>query len=63
MLPEIGLMIGAYIITRMVSFMTRKEPRNESRITEAFAAITIIVTVLVILDLLSRGSGPSPLPR
>jgi hypothetical protein len=63
MIPEIGLMIGVYIITRMVSFLTRKELRRESVITQVFAAVTIVVTALVVFDLLSRGSSTSPFPR
>jgi hypothetical protein len=62
MLPEIGLMIGVYIIARMVSFLTRKELRAESVVVKVFAGISIFVTVIVPIDLLSRGSGPQ-LPR
>ena len=30
MIPDIGLMIGLYIITRMISFLTRKKERKEN---------------------------------
>ena len=29
MIPEIGLMVGAYIVTRMFSFILRKDERKE----------------------------------
>ena len=63
MLPEIGLMMGVYIITRMVSFLSRTGDRSESVVAKVFSAITILVTLFVILDLLSRGSSPSQITR
>ncbi len=57
MIPDIGVMIGAYIITRMISFLTRKEQRAESFIVKVLAVITIIVTVVVIIDLFSKGTN------
>jgi hypothetical protein len=56
MLSEIGLMIGLYIITRMLSFINRKESRAESNIVRVFSSITIVVTVLIMLDLIFRGT-------
>lgn len=60
MIPDIGVMIGVYIITRMLSFLTRREPRAESLLVKVFAAITILVTLLMILDLLIRGTAQTP---
>lgn len=49
MIPSIGLMIGAYIITRMVELLG-----NEGRlITKILSVITIIIAVLVIASLFS----------
>jgi len=62
MVPDIGLMIGFYIITRMISFLTRKEQRAESIAVKVFAIITIAATVLLMLDLTMRG-GPTPPPN
>ena len=55
MIPDIGLMVGAYIITRMVSFLTRKEDRAESVVVKVFAAITVLITVICVAGLLMRG--------
>ncbi len=46
MIPIIGLMIGAYIITRMISFLSREGGRKESTIVIVCAIITIVVVVL-----------------
>lgn len=57
MIPEIGLMIGLYIITRMVSFLLRTGDRKESIAVLVLAVITIITTVFVIYDLFVRGAS------
>lgn len=56
MIPEIGLMIGFYIITRMVSFILRKGERKESSAVVILAVITILITVIVIFDLWIKGT-------
>ena len=60
MIPDSGLMVGAYIITRMISFLTRKEEKAESVIVKVFTVITILVTVVSVLDLLTRGAPSTP---
>lgn len=55
MIPEIGLMIGLYIITRCVSFLTRSGERKETTVVLILAGITILVTIFVIFDLFSTG--------
>jgi hypothetical protein len=57
MLAEIGVMIGFYIITRALSFLTRSDPAKESIIVKIFSIITIIVTLFVIADLSLRGAS------
>ena len=57
MIPEIGLMIGLYIITRMISFLLRTGERKESVAVYVLAVITIIVTGFVIYDLFARGAS------
>jgi len=57
MIPEIGLMIGLYIITRMVSFLLRTGDRKENIIVLVLAVITIIATGFVIYDLFGRGAS------
>lgn len=56
MVPSIGIMIGCYIITRMLSFLSRKGDRAESGLTKAFAVITILITLLIMVDLFTSGS-------
>lgn len=51
MLPDIGIMVGLYIITRML-YLVKK---NDSVLVRIFAVITIIAAVLCTLDLLLRG--------
>ena len=46
MVCVIGWMIGAYIITRMVSFLTRKGEGSESSIVKVITAITIVIAVV-----------------
>jgi len=56
MIPDIGLMIGLYIITRMISFLTRKKERKENIIVLIFACITILVSIVAVTDLFLRGT-------
>ena len=54
MIPDIGFMIGCYIITKMISLIGRKE---EYGITKVFSVITIIITIICVFDLLAKGLG------
>ena len=56
MVQAIGLMIAAYIITRMVIAVSRKGDRAESRIANLFAYATIAFTLLMVMVLLASGS-------
>ena len=56
MIPDIGLMIGLYIITRMISFLTRKKERKENIVVLIFACITILVSIVVMTGLFLRGT-------
>ena len=51
MIPEIGIMIGCYIITKMLSLSFNK---NEAPITRIFSYITIFISAVVILDLILK---------
>ena len=57
MIPMMSLMIGSYIITRMISFITRKDERKEAPIITVLAAITILISIVVIIDLFTRGAS------
>ncbi len=56
MIPAIGIMLGFYIMTRCISFFSRKGDRAESGVVLAFSAITIAVTIIVMIILLASGS-------
>lgn len=55
MIPNIGLIIGVYVITRMVSFLTRREARSESIVVKVLAVFAILVTLVCVIDLLMQG--------
>jgi len=52
MIPDIGLMVGCYIIVRMVSFLSRRGDRQENAIVMILALIAIAVTLFGMGDLL-----------
>lgn len=49
MIPDIGVMVGMYIIARCANMIGKKE-------TVALSWITIVVTVLMVLDLIGKGT-------
>ena len=51
MIPEIGLMIAAYITTRIVA-MLWQPARQVNIVTKALGVVTVILTGVVVLDLL-----------
>ena len=59
MIAAIGIMIGIYIITRMISFLTRKEPQKESASVKVFAVITIVITIFCMFSLLASSLTPT----
>ena len=59
MIPTIGVMVGFYIITRMISLGTRKGDRAEGTLVRIFAIITILVTVVSMFALMSSSSDVS----
>ncbi|MDR5801171.1 hypothetical protein [Caballeronia sp. LZ001] len=58
MIPDIGLMVGLYIITRMIALISDKAQHTASRL---FAAGTILVALICIVDLMSKGGSAPPL--
>jgi len=54
MIPTIGVMIGAYIITRMLDIALREQT---GIIVMIFAVLTIIVACFGMLALISSGAG------
>lgn len=60
MVPIIGIMIGGYIIIRMISFITRKGERSESTIVVVLSFLNILFT-LVLMFMLMISAGTSGL--
>jgi hypothetical protein len=54
-IPEIGLMIGFFIITVMLSYISRSGEKKEHPVVNIFALLTIIFTVIIMIDLFARG--------
>ena len=48
MIPDIGFMVGMYIIARCANMIGKKE-------TVVLSWFTIVITVFMVLDLISRG--------
>jgi hypothetical protein len=55
MIPEIGLMIGFFIITVMLSYISKSGEKREHPVVNIFALLTIIFTVIIMIDLFARG--------
>jgi hypothetical protein len=56
MIPDIGLMIAAYIVTRMIELLSS----NSTIVAKIFAVITILVAVIATADLLLGGVRVQP---
>ena len=51
MIPDIGIIIGTYVIVRMVSFLTRSQ---ESWIVRVLSLLGIIIVLISLADILLR---------
>jgi len=60
MIPTIGIMIGFYIVTRMISLLLRKDARAEHILVKVFAIITILVNLICVADLMLSGTRSLP---
>ncbi len=58
MIPAIGLMIAAYIFTRMLQIIVRSNPKEHGAVV-TFAALTIGITALSSFTLLLGGIDPA----
>lgn len=61
MIPAIALMIGAYIITRMIIVLTDRE--ETGIVSTIFAGITILVSLYCIYTVFSSGAEISNMLR
>jgi hypothetical protein len=59
MIQLIGIMIGAYIFTRMVELVTG----NSKFLVKTFSVITAVITVLCVVGLIMTGSAMPNLSR
>jgi hypothetical protein len=59
-IPSIGIMVGFYVITRMISFASRSGDRAESALVRVMAVVTILVAGLVIMTLFGGGAPTTP---
>jgi hypothetical protein len=55
MIPDLAVVIGLYVITRMAGLLVRREPK-EHALVAFLAAVTILATLFVIGDIVMRGS-------
>ena len=58
MIPDIGLMVGAYIITRMTELLGSEA----NVITKVFAVFTLLLTAIALFDLMAGSPSIEPLP-
>lgn len=56
MIPAIGLMVGAYIVTRMTAMLTRP---GSSKVVRVLSILTIAVALVSCLQLLTGAPGPA----
>ena len=56
MIPIIGIIIGAYVFTRMLSFLIRNGDREEPILVKIFAVITAIIAFIGVIDLIMTGT-------
>lgn len=55
MIPDIAFMVAAYITTRMIQIIAKKDPKEHGAVV-ASAAITILVTLFALGDVIRRGT-------
>jgi hypothetical protein len=55
MIPAIGLMIGAYIFTRMTELLAGQN-KSAQVVTKIFAVLTMLITAISVLGLITSGS-------
>ena len=56
MIPVIGIMVGAYIVTRMTAMLTRPDT---NKIVKALSIVTIAIALLSCLELFTSGAAMS----
>ena len=59
MIPIIGVMIGSYIIIRMLSFITREGPVQDVTFVKVLCALNIVFTLFLMGGLVLSSSTSS----
>ena len=54
MIPDLALIIGAYVIVRMLQIIVKTEPKEHGFVV-ALALITILLTIGCVADIIFRG--------
>jgi hypothetical protein len=66
MIPDIGVMMGAYITMRCIEVLCKPADAFSSKIARSVANIlamlTVVVTVVVVADLVNRGASFPSIP-
>lgn len=57
MIADIALVVGPYLVRRMVPLLTRKGDRAKFVVVKVLAVTTMLVTVICAADLLMRGQA------
>jgi hypothetical protein len=52
MIPALGLMIGCYIISRMIEMISS----DKKTVVKVFSCVTILVTLVSMVDILNAGT-------
>jgi len=63
MIATIGVMIGCYIIARMIQTATPQDTKVGKSVVAVVNTLVIIVAVLSIIDLIASGTRPESLVR
>jgi len=61
MIPLLSLMIGSYIVVRMVSFIFRKKPREEHWAVQILAGIVGLVAIICVILIFKSSQEASSL--
>jgi hypothetical protein len=59
MLQEIGIMVGGYIIVRMLQIAIPAKDGKENSIVQVFAILLLCVVLIFVGDMVVRGFGAS----
>lgn len=61
MIPDIGIMIGFYIVTRTLSLWKLKDGRPNI-VTQVAAVVTILVAIYMMIDLAAASTNAPVMP-